>query len=293
MAALAKFLGKEVPMRAGVGGEIEFPHVKTPSAHWEKTDVPPPADELDPNEDLWGEWSGGVPAGKLKWAKDLSLMCAKPPCAAKQPQPPSAEKSKQASAPEACPQPEGWCVHPGATNTYRECGGKPGHWCTDTYGKAGFAACDEKIERTWGALKTWGNKKPVTCEEAPAGGPKKLKASHAELIPTKGVDVPTPPTPTKKTSEKKTSEKKTSEKKTSEKKTSEKKTSEKKTSAQKAAELSEDELCPGHPHILRSSASCLTRHEEPVRNIKRLATKREEPKEEDEPEWLRKYKEPA
>ena len=63
--------------------------------------------------------------------------------------------------------------------------------------------------------------------------------------------------------------------------------------AQKAAELSEDELCPGHPHILRSSASCLTRHEEPVRNIKRLATKREEPKEEDEPEWLRKYKEPA
>ena len=58
MAALAKFLGKEVPMRAGVGGEIEFPHVKTPSAHWEKTDVPPPADELDPNEDLWGKWSG-------------------------------------------------------------------------------------------------------------------------------------------------------------------------------------------------------------------------------------------
>ena len=66
MAALAKFLGKEVPMRAGVGGEIEFPHVKTPSAHWVKTDVPPPADELDPNEDLWGRWSGGVPAGKLK-----------------------------------------------------------------------------------------------------------------------------------------------------------------------------------------------------------------------------------
>ena len=137
---------------------------------------------------------------------------------------------------------------------------------------AGFAACDEKIERTWGALKTWGNKKPVTCEEAPEGV-KKLKASHAELIPTKGLDIPTPPTPTKKTSEKKASEKK--------------------TSAQKAAELSEDELCPGHPHILRSSASCLTRHEEPVRNTKRLATKREEPKEEDEPEWLRKYKEPA
>ena len=68
---------------------------------------------------------------------------------------------------------------------------------------------------------------------------------------------------------------------------------EKQAAAQKAAELSEDELCPGHPHILRSSASCLTRHEEPVRNIKRLATKREEPKEEDEPEWLRKYKEPA
>jgi hypothetical protein len=93
------------------------------------------------------------------------------------------------------------------------------------------------------------------CEEA-MGGVKKLKVTHDELIPTS--------------------------------------TSTKKSSAEKAAELSEDELCPGHPHVLRSSASCLTRFEEPVRNTKRLAAKKQEPDDaDDEPEWLRRYKQPA
>jgi len=254
MEALAKFLGKELPQRPE-GGAMGFPHVKTPSAHWEKLDVPPPADELDPNEDLWGDWSGGVPTGNHRWAKDLTLACAKPPCAkvsAKKLQETSGKKGKQASGPEICPKPDDWCSHNGATNEPKECGGTPGHWCTDKFGKAGFAPCDEKLERTWGAVKTWGNKEaPVTCEEA-EGGVKKLKARHDELIPT----------PTKK------------------------------TSAQKAAEPNEDELCPGHPHVKRSSASCLNRFEEPVRNTKRLAAKKEDP-DDAEPEWLRQYKQPA
>ena len=254
MEALAKFLGKELPQRPE-GGAMQFPHVKTPSAHWEKNDVPPPADELDPNEDLWGDWSGGVPTGNHRWAKDLTLACAKAPCAkvsAKKLHETSGKKGKQASGPEICPKPDDWCSHNGATNEPKECGGTPGHWCTDKFGKAGFAPCDEKLERTWGAVKTWGNKEaPVTCEEA-EGGVKKLKARHDELIPT----------PTKK------------------------------TSAQKAAEPNEDELCPGHPHVKRSSASCLNRFEEPVRNTKRLAAKKEDP-DDAEPEWLRQYKQPA
>jgi hypothetical protein len=253
MEALAKFLGKELPQRPE-GGAMQFPHVKTPSAHWEKNDVPPPADELDPNEDLWGDWSGGVPTGNHRWAKDLTLTCAKTPCAkasAKKLQETSRKKGKQASGPEICPKPDDWCSYNGATNEPKECGGMPGHWCTDSFGKAGFAPCDKKIERTWGAVKTWGNKEaPVTCEEA-AGGVKKLKATHDELIPTLT----------------------------------------KQTSAQKAVEPNEDELCPGHPHVKRSSASCLNRFEEPVRNTKRLATKKEDP--DAEPEWLRQYKQPA
>jgi hypothetical protein len=254
MEALAKFLGKELPQRPE-GGAMQFPHVKTPSAHWEKNDVPPPADELDPNEDLWGDWSGGVPTGNHRWAKDLTLACAKAPCAkvsAKKLHETSGKKGKQASGPEICPKPDDWCSYNGATNEPKECGGKPGHWCTDSFGKAGFAPCDEKLERTWGAVKSWGNKDaPVTCEEA-TEGVKKLKATHDELIPT----------PTKK------------------------------TSAQKAAEPNADELCPGHPHVKRSSASCLNRFEEPVRNTKRLATKKEDP-DDAEPEWLRQYKQPA
>jgi hypothetical protein len=253
MEALAKFLGKELPQRPE-GGAMQFPHVKTPSAHWEKNDVPPPADELDPNEDLWGDWSGGVPTGNHRWAKDLTLACAKAPCAkvsAKKLHETSGKKGKQASGPEICPKPDDWCSYNGATNEPKECGGMPGHWCTDSFGKAGFAPCDKKIERTWGAVKTWGNKEaPVTCEEA-AGGVKKLKATHDELIPTLT----------------------------------------KQTSAQKAVEPNEDELCPGHPHVKRSSASCLNRFEEPVRNTKRLATKKEDP--DAEPEWLRQYKQPA
>jgi hypothetical protein len=254
MEALAKFLGKELPQRRE-GGAMQFPHVKTPSAHWEKNDVPPPADELDPNEDLWGDWSGAVPTGNHRWAKDLTMACAKAPCAkvsAKKLHETSGKKGKQASGPEICPKPDDWCSYNGATNEPKECGGKPGHWCTDSFGKAGFAPCDEKLARTWGAVKSGGNNHaPVTCEEG-TGGVKKLKATHDELIPT----------PTKK------------------------------TSAQKAAEPNADELCPGHPHVKRSSASCLNRFEEPVRNTKRLATKKEDP-DDAEPEWLRQYKQPA
>ena len=267
MEDLAKFLGKEVPKRAGAeGGVMQFPHVKTPSAHWEKADVPPPVDELDPNEDLWGDWSGGVPTGNHKWAKDLTATCKSPPCkktkAASVPgKKPQETSGKHAPAVKICAKPDDWCSYSGATNEPKECGGKPGHWCTDTFGKAGFSPCDKKSKPTWGAAKThWGNNKnSVTCEGAEVGV-KKLKATHDELLPAS--------------------------------------TSTKTTSAQKAAGLKEDELCPGHPHVLRSSASCLNRFEEPsrkepVRNTKRLAAKKEEPDDADEPEWLRQYKQPA
>ena len=155
MQALSKFLGKEVDPA------MPYPHVKTPSAHWEKTDKPPPEDELDPNEDLWGDWSGGVPTGSHTWAKDLKLT--------------------------------------------------------------------SDPDKKTGAITS-------------------AKDRKATSGPTK-------------------------------------------TSAEKAAGMDADMLCPGHPHILRSSEAC---HEEPVRSAqKRLATKIEEPTEEDEPEWLRGYKQPA
>ena len=56
MELLAKFLGKQVSPNA------EYPHVHTPSKHLGEKE--PPANEPDPNEDLWqGNWNGEVPKG--------------------------------------------------------------------------------------------------------------------------------------------------------------------------------------------------------------------------------------
>ena len=41
----------------------------------------------------------------------------------------------------ACPRPTTWCTHVGATNEFKECGGVPGHWCSDIYGQTGFSPC--------------------------------------------------------------------------------------------------------------------------------------------------------
>jgi len=165
MEDLAKFLGKTV--KEG----MQYPHVKTPSAHWEKNDKPPPNDEPDPNEDLWGDWSGGVPTGSFAWAKDMKLT-------------------------------------------------------VDPNKKTAAVASKEKVAEV-----------------------------KAEIVSAKSLKAKSDP---------------------------------RKTSAEKAAGMNADELCPGHPHILRTSASC---HEEPARDVKRLATKKEEP-DPDEPAWLQSYKQP-
>ena len=56
MQKLAKFLGKQVSPNA------KYPHVHTPSKHLGEKE--PPANEPDPNEDLWqGNWNGHVPKG--------------------------------------------------------------------------------------------------------------------------------------------------------------------------------------------------------------------------------------
>ena len=57
MQKLAKFLGKRV------SADAEYPHVWTPTEH--RGEKEPPADEPDPNEDLWGDWNGGVPTGSF------------------------------------------------------------------------------------------------------------------------------------------------------------------------------------------------------------------------------------
>ena len=41
----------------------------------------------------------------------------------------------------------------GATNEPKECGGQPGHFCHDIYGKSGFAPCDAKRDRSWGTVQ--------------------------------------------------------------------------------------------------------------------------------------------
>ena len=57
MQKLAKFIGVKVNPHA------KYPHVYTPSKH--KGEKEPPADEPDPNADLWGDWNGGVPTGNF------------------------------------------------------------------------------------------------------------------------------------------------------------------------------------------------------------------------------------
>ena len=63
MQQLAKFLGRRV------SADAEYPHVQTPSKH--DGEKEPPADEPDPNEDLWsGDWNGGVPRGSFSRSFD-------------------------------------------------------------------------------------------------------------------------------------------------------------------------------------------------------------------------------
>ena len=66
---------------------------------------------------------------------------------------PVAEAAAEAHPDWKCEQPAAWCVHAGATNAYRKCGGLPGHFCEDSEGKSGFYPCDEKVHATWGKVE--------------------------------------------------------------------------------------------------------------------------------------------
>ena len=61
-----------------------------------------------------------------------------------------------------CQRPVAWCAHVGATNEPKECGGVPGHFCHDIYGKSGFKPCDERKNASWGPSTE------VVCEPNPA-----------------------------------------------------------------------------------------------------------------------------
>lgn len=56
-----------------------------------------------------------------------------------------------------CTKPKGWCEHYSAQNQPKECGGKPGHFCQDSFGKSGFSPCDTKVNATWGAFECEGD----------------------------------------------------------------------------------------------------------------------------------------
>jgi len=65
---------------------------------------------------------------------------------------PVAEAAAETHPDWQCEKPATWCVHAGATNAYRKCGGMPGHFCEDSEGSSGFYPCDEKVEATWGKV---------------------------------------------------------------------------------------------------------------------------------------------
>lgn len=67
-------------------------------------------------------------------------------------------KDKGAKADEICQKPETWCIHAGATNELKECGGLIGHFCFDTKGNSGFFPCDEDVKPTWGKVECKGAK---------------------------------------------------------------------------------------------------------------------------------------
>ena len=75
------------------------------------------------------------------------------------------------TAPEICAKPPTWCIHAAGTNEPKLCGGYPGHFCHDIFGRSGFHPCDETVRPLWGKVK---------CETF-EGQPKDLAAA-ADVI---------------------------------------------------------------------------------------------------------------
>jgi len=61
-----------------------------------------------------------------------------------------------------CSKPDLWCVHEGAINQRKRCGGLLGHFCSDDQGDSGFSPCecaegDPSEEHPGGPCSTWGH----------------------------------------------------------------------------------------------------------------------------------------
>jgi hypothetical protein len=78
------------------------------------------------------------------------------PTGAPSPSPTGAHREQKPRKPEdgMCPKPNDWCIHAGATNEPKECGGVKGHFCYDTEGQSGFSPCNDK---KFHHRATWGN----------------------------------------------------------------------------------------------------------------------------------------
>jgi hypothetical protein len=66
-----------------------------------------------------------------------------------------------------CSKPDLWCVHEGAVNQRKRCGGQLGHFCSDEQGYSGFSPCEcakggPSTEHPGGPCSTWGQ--GLTCE---------------------------------------------------------------------------------------------------------------------------------
>ena len=61
-----------------------------------------------------------------------------------------------------CSKPDLWCVHEGAVNQRKRCGGVLGHFCSDDQGESGFSPCEcaegvPSTEHPGGPCSTWGH----------------------------------------------------------------------------------------------------------------------------------------
>ena len=109
------------------------------------------------------------------------------------------EKAAKAKAAKACPKPTTWCVHEGATNEFKECGGVPGHFCTDVIGQSGFSPCEcdkagspEEAARGWepgfvpqSSCTSWAaeGEPSVQCAEDTGGHGPTWVAKHSGQAP--------------------------------------------------------------------------------------------------------------
>jgi hypothetical protein len=80
----------------------------------------------------------------------------------------AAEKKQMSKADDLfCSKPDLWCVHEGAVNQRKRCGGQLGHFCSDEQGYSGFSPCEcakggPSTEHPGGPCSTWGQ--GLTCE---------------------------------------------------------------------------------------------------------------------------------